>query len=69
MELIHQYYIYLISTTDFYPHGGQYHGVDGCEAAYEAYRATCNFCELTGGRCELMDGRTGEILEDFGFED
>ena len=69
MEFTHQYYIYLISITDPYPYGGLYYGIDGCEAAYEAYRAACNFCYLTYGRCELIDGRTGEILESFGFED
>lgn len=70
MKPNYTYYVYIISTTDFYPyHGGQYHGLNGCEAAYEAYRAACEFCELTGGRCELIDGETGEILEDFGFED
>lgn len=66
----HEYYVYIFSDTDpFYNGDGQYHGLNGCEAAYEAYRAACEFCKLTGGRCELIDGNTGEILEYFGFED
>lgn len=68
MNPTYNYYVYIISHTDFY-NGGQYHGLNGIEAAYEAYHAACAFCELTCGHCELIDGNTGEILEDFGFED
>lgn len=36
--------------------------VSGCEAAYEAYKRACDFAELVGMDCALIDAETGEIL-------
>ena len=37
----------------------------GCEAAYHAYKVACDFAELfTGDSVALLDGETGEVLED-----
>ena len=36
--------------------------VDGCEAAYAAYRMACDMAELTGATVDLWDSETGEVL-------
>ena len=36
--------------------------VSGCEAAYEAYKKACEFAELVGKDCALIDAETGEII-------
>ena len=38
--------------------------VSGCEAAYAAYQAGVTFAERLGATCALVDGETGEVLED-----
>ena len=36
--------------------------VSGCEFAYEAYSKACEFAELVGKDCALVDAETGEVL-------
>ena len=44
--------------------GWQSWRVDGCEAAYEAYRKACDFCEAVGAdNAALWDAETSEVLE------
>ena len=43
--------------------------VDGCEAAYEAYHKACDFAELVGKDCILMDTETCEVLASLNDED
>lgn len=42
--------------------------ISGTEAAWDAYRSACAFVELFNGFCDLVDGNTGEVIEDFGYE-
>lgn len=37
--------------------------VDGCEASYEIFCKACEFAELIGKACGLMDAETGEIID------
>lgn len=41
----------------------------GCEAAYEAYERACDFAELVGMDCALINAETGEILANLEDED
>lgn len=46
--------------------GWQSWTVDGCEAAYAAYRKACELCELVGaGNAAIWDTVTTEILADW----
>lgn len=38
--------------------------VTGCEAVYNAFYTACEFCEITGTGCCLVDGETGEVIAD-----
>lgn len=42
--------------------GGSYFAVFGCEAAYAAYEAACDFGEILGLTVNLIDSETGEVL-------
>ncbi len=54
-------------------------GVDGTEAAYDAWRKACDFAEAIGATwCDLWWGETGEVVaslrededeDDLGFDD
>lgn len=37
--------------------------VEGCEAAWEIYRKTCELADLLGEIAHLVDGETGEIIQ------
>lgn len=43
--------------------------VSGCEAAYEVYKKACEFAELVGMDCALVDAETGEIIANLEDED
>lgn len=44
--------------------------VDGCEAAYTAYKKACELAELVGAdACSLVDMATGEVVADTRDED
>ena len=43
--------------------------VSGCEIAYEAYHKACEFAELVGKDCALIDAETGETLANLKFCD
>lgn len=43
--------------------------VSGTEAAYEAYIKACEFAEMVGKDCALMDAETGEIIAEMNEED
>jgi len=51
--------------------GWQSWRVDGCEAAYEAYRKACDLCEAVGANnAAIWDAETYEVLADLcGEED
>ena len=42
--------------------GGFYFAVFGCEAAYAAFEAACDFAEILGLTVNLIDSETGEVL-------
>lgn len=43
--------------------------VEGCEAAYAAYKKACEFAELVGANdCALLDMYTGEVLANLADE-
>lgn len=39
--------------------------ISGCEAAYDAYVKACEFAELVGKDCYLIDAETGEIIANY----
>lgn len=43
---------------------GEYFEVNGTEAAYEAFQLALSFGEMVNANVALVDGYTGEILED-----
>ena len=44
--------------------------VDGCEAAYDAYRKACALCEAVGaGNAAIWDAETFEVLADLCSEE
>ena len=43
--------------------------VDGCEAAYAAYRKACELGEMLGREVALCDAETGEVLANLSDED
>lgn len=43
--------------------------IDGCEAAYNAFRKACDFAETFGGSVALVWSETGEIIADSDEED
>ena len=50
--------------------GWQSWRVDGCEAAYEAYRKACDLCEAVGAdNAAIWDAETCEVLADLVGED
>ena len=50
--------------------GWQSWRVDGCEAAYEAYRKACDLCKAVGAtNAALWDAETFEVLADLGSEE
>lgn len=36
--------------------------VEGCEAAWEVYRKSCELADLLGEIAHLVDGETGEVI-------
>ena len=49
--------------------GWQSWHVEGCEAAYEAYRKACELCELVGAEnAAIWDAVTFEVLADLAGE-
>lgn len=42
--------------------------ISGCEAAYEAYKKACEFAELVGVDCDLVDIENGEVIACLGDE-
>lgn len=36
--------------------------ISGCEFAWEAYRKACEFAEMVGKDCALVDAETGEVI-------
>ena len=42
--------------------------VDGCEAAYAAYRKACELGEMLGREVALCDAKTGEVLANLSDE-
>ena len=50
--------------------GWQSWRVDGCEAAYEAYRKACSLCEAVGAiNAAIWDAETFEVLADLRREE
>ena len=50
--------------------GWQSWRVDGCEAAYDAYREACHLAEMVGaGNAAIWDAETFEILADLASEE
>lgn len=50
--------------------GWQSWRVDGCEAAYDAYRTACNLCEQVGAdNAALWDAETFEVLAALDWEE
>ena len=43
--------------------------ISGCEAAYDAYVKACEFADLVGKDCALVDAETGEIIASFGEDE
>lgn len=60
-------------TIHFYYNGygwKEVAAVDGCEAAYTAYKKACELAELVGAdSCALVDMATGEVVADSENED
>ena len=49
--------------------GWQSWRVDGCEAAYAAYRTACCLCEMVGAdNAAIWDAETTEVLADLAHE-
>lgn len=42
--------------------------INGCEAAWEAYRNAVNLCEIIGAECGIVDAETGEVIEFFDYD-
>ena len=43
---------------------GENYPICGVEAAWEAYKAACDFGSMVGRRVCLIDGETGEVIAD-----
>lgn len=79
MEHTFEYYITITTTTRDcgFNTPSFTTGVDGTEAAYEAFRKACDFAEAIGADyCDLWSGETGEVVasledddEDFDCDD
>lgn len=52
-----------------YIHGDEFAIVSGTEAAYEAWRHASALADIVGYTADLVDGKTGEVVESTNWDD
>ena len=51
-----------------YINGSIFGSISGCEAAWDIWYKVIELCKSVDAGCDLVDAKTGEVIESFGYD-